>query len=951
MQARSASVIAISGLGGIGKSALATMAIFRQSWRFKAVVMISARNRPMLGPDEIVPLLDGALSLKGSIYTLPNQAERLLEAIEALNKNRVLVVLDNFDDLTESAAREWVSFLSDLDPRQGSICLITLRPAVRPPLTDLAGLGHLPLERLGEPDALRLIADRITAGDLWKKVIASEPESIKERQRILDLAEAAYLPALPPNILISLENLSDKAGQHPFALRLAVGDLAYPHVDWVKALSNVSDLRGKDWESKGQAMIGKMVADLLLAAPETANLLQAIMVFHNGATYEALKSVADPEVDSTTFDDKLKWVINSSLLESLGTNRYSLHPLTLNYLIKSYPSSSPSQAEFRKKHAGYFIDWADEHRSDFGLLEAELPNLRASFDFVTENATRNDELVWRLAFACFDMLQTHGYLKEALTFMTEAAKACEKLEYKDKLGYVYNFLGTILINLSRIDESSEFLQKAELIFQETKNQNGLASTWSNIGIIHFRRSEYNLALGYYNRAALVLEETGDRQMLVTVYNNIGLTHYSRGEYDLALEYYNRAAPVLEEIGDRKTLATVYNNIGLIHYSRSEYDLALDYFNRAAPVLEEIGDRKELVSVYNNIGLIRYSRSEYDLALEYYNKAAPVLEEIGDRQSLATVYNNIGTIHYARSEYDQALEYLNKAAPVLEEIGNRQSLATIYNNIGTIHYARSEYDQALEYLNKAAPVLEEIGDRKTLATVYNNIGMIHYSRSKNDLALEYFNRAAPVLEEIGDRQMLATVYNNIGLIHYSRSEYDLALEYFNRAATVLEEIGDQQVLATVYNNIGGIYLARSEYEQALEYFNRAAPVLEEIGDRQMLAKVYNNIGMIHDNRSEYDLGLEYYNRAAPMLEEIGDRKNLATVYKNIGFIHSSRSEYDLALEYYNRAVFILKAIGDQIELVLTERIIEQIKQTKDDQSKREASLEENKLELKKDKDSP
>ncbi len=75
-------VIALSGLGGIGKSALATMALLRNAWRFRAVVALSAREQPHLKPDALVPLLDGVLGLGGSLAAAPTEAGRLDRARE-----------------------------------------------------------------------------------------------------------------------------------------------------------------------------------------------------------------------------------------------------------------------------------------------------------------------------------------------------------------------------------------------------------------------------------------------------------------------------------------------------------------------------------------------------------------------------------------------------------------------------------------------------------------------------------------------------------------------------------------------------------------------------------------------------------------------------------------------------------------------------------------------------
>ncbi len=728
LRERPSPVIALSGLGGIGKSALATVAVLRGAWRFRAVVALSARDQPHLKPDALVPLLDGVLGLGGHLSAAPTEAERLDRAVEALNRMPTLLLLDNLEDLSQAATRAWADFLRRLDPRRGSVALLTLRPAVKHPLTDLAGPAHLPLERLGEPDALRLLADGLTARGLWDKVPVVEKLPLARRERLEHLARRAHLTWLPLGRLAALDDLAERAGRHPYALRLALGDLRYPHVDWAGVLRNVADLRGRDWEAQAEDMVGRMVADLARAKPGALTVLQALLVFQGGATYDALRAVAAPDADAAAFDEWLQAALDASLLEARGQGaaaRYDLHPLTRAYLSKHHAPDAETLTDLRRRHTVYFLEWAKQHRWDFDALEAELPNLRAGFAFVTAEATRDEVLVRDYGGALFDMFQTRGYWDDVLTWMSEAARACERLG----------------------------------------DQRTLAACYTNIAGVHRDRGNYREALEWLEKTAKIDRARGDRAGLGNTYNAIGVIYSALGEKEKALDWVQKAQALREEAGDREGLAVTWANIGMIHHARGEYDAALEWLNKAAPVLEEIGDRAMLAAVYNNIGMIHHARGEYDAALAMYEKALRIREEIGDRAGIAVSQASIGLIHHARGEYDAALEWLNKAAPVLEEIGDRASLARVYNNIGMIHHARGEYEAALEWLNKAAPVLEEIGDRAGLATVLANLAVLHLQQDNEAEAEAHLRRSVALFDQLGletDEAKSARLALRIGL---------------------------------------------------------------------------------------------------------------------------------------------------------------------------------------------
>jgi len=926
LRERPSPVIVLSGLGGIGKSALAAMATLRGSYRFRAVVSLSARNDPHVSPDDLVPPLDGALGKDGALASAPTREERLARAIEALNQTPTLLVLENLEDLAAPAARAWAEFLGRLDPRQGSVAILTLRPAVKHPLTDLAGPAHRSLERLGEPDAVRLLADGLLARHRWDKVPYVRELTLAQQQRLQDLARRAYLTRLSVGQLAALDELAERTGRHPLALKLALGDLEHPHVTWAKALANVSDLRGRDWEAQAEAMIGRMVADLAQADPEAVALLQALLAFQRGATYEALRAVAAPGTGEVAFDDRLRAALDSSLLEARGSGeaaRYDLHPLTHAYLKRQRPPAPATLAELRRRHAGYFVGWACRHRQDFDALEVELPNLRAGFAFVTSEATRDEAMVHNYGSALFDMFQTRCYWDDVLAWMGEAARACEALHNRAALARVHNSIGLIHNARGEYEAALAMFQQAAPVLEEIGDRATLATVHNNIGEICRARGEYGTALAMLQQAMLVLEEIGDRATLARVYNNIGGTHHARGEYEAALAMYQKAALVLEEIGDWATLARVCNNIGGIHHDRGEYEAALAMLQKAAPVLEEIGDRAMLATVHHNIGRVYHARGEYMMALKMYQKAAPVLEEIGDRTTLAKVHNSIGRVYGARGDHKAALAIYQRAVPILEEIGDRATLAEVHNNIGEVYRAHGEYEVALAMYRKAALVLEEIGDRATLTKVYNNIGLIHSAQGEYEAALAMFQQAAPVLEEIGDRATLATVHNNIGEVYRVRGDYEAALVTYQKAALVLEEIGDRAMLAKVHNNIGTIHHARGEYEAALTMYQKAAPVLEEIGDRAMLATVHNNIGEVYRAHGEYEVALAMFQQAAPVLEEIGDRTTLATLEENLGMLYLQLDEVVQAEAHLRRSVALFDELGLETDSAQTTRQVLQM----------------------------
>ncbi|RME80927.1 MAG: CHAT domain-containing protein [Caldilineae bacterium] len=705
---RPSPVIALSGLGGIGKSALATMALLRGAHRFRAVVALSARGQPHLKPDALVPPLDGVLGQEGRLGAAPTEAERLERAIRALNETPTLLLLDNLEDLSGATTRAWADFLKRLDPRRGSTALLTLRPAVKHPLTDLAGPAHLPLERLGEPDALRLLADGLSERDLWVKVPVVEKLTLAQRTRLEDLARRAHLTWLSLGRLAALDDLAARAGRHPYTLRLALGDLRYPHVDWTKALGSVRDLRGRDWEAQAEAMVGRMVADLATAEPEAVSLLQALLVFEGGATYESLRAVAAPEADEAAFDERLRAVLDASLLEVRGageTARYDLHPLTRAYLKKRYPRASEMLADLLRRHATYFVKWSyhvqHEHES---VILPEIENLKVACTILSEAGAGFEDSLIALVSNVTSALEKAGYWADLIPMLESARHACARKG--NKIGQI------------------QFI-------------NRLAQMYTN-------QSAYQQALHWAHVALTLAEQTRDIRLLSEAHLRIGWTCMYISEFARSLYHLKQCKALAEQIGELGLMAGALHFMGRVYAEQGDFEQALSCFRSELslpPVTRSGGwafSWLRCAEVALAIGKVRLARR---LAL----RSARQFQCLGQEGGMAYALRVLAQISLREGEAEEAMNLFRQSlysiGYVRGEMNALQGIVDVYLGLGRYEAANSLVDDVIRYRKASL-------ERKHLAEALYLKGQALEHLGKLNESLMFYEQSWRIFKDIG-----------------------------------------------------------------------------------------------------------------------------------------------------------------------------------------------------------
>ena len=233
----------------------------------------------------------------------------------------------------------------------------------------------------------------------------------------------------------------------------------------------------------------------------------------------------------------------------------------------------------------------------------------------------------------------------------ECARLIEKwrLEF-EAAGRLLNDAGGYLYERARFAEA-EALFKQALAIRETAlepEHPDVARSLNNLGAVYSEQGRYSEAESLYQRALAIREKVLGREHpdVATTLNDWGVLSRRQGKYGEAEQLLLRALCIRQRtLGpDDPHVATSLNNLASLYQDQGRYDKAEPLYERAVAIWEKT-DHPNLPASLNNLAELYREQGKYSEAEPLYRRALAILEKtLGpEHPKVATVLENLAIL--------------------------------------------------------------------------------------------------------------------------------------------------------------------------------------------------------------------------------------------------------------------------------------------------------------------
>ncbi len=640
-------LVVISGVGGVGKTALAVHVACRLRDAYpdgQLYLHLRGSGPAALSPGDALGQLLRGIDTSGSMPETVDERSARFRSLIA--HRRLLILLDD--------ARSAAQVRPLLAGTPNCAVIVTSRSR----LVGLEAARRVDLEPL-PPDAAQALVIRI----LGAGRAGSEQQAVRA--------------------------LTELCGNLPLALRIVAARLV-SRPQWMvrDMVSRLGDRRQRLNELLADDLNVRATFELTYSAlaPEQAQAFRLLAASDlTDLSVRACAALTDLLLGPAEM--MAEGLVDLHLLESTRPRRYHMHDLVRLFALEKVEPDPSRPSAVDRLHHGYrsvlrsaaqftrpglvaaddgdpcrdFAD-ADAART---WLDDEYPNVVTLIVEAAREAGSSVEVATEMLRDIQGRLRAGGHWPEWQLAAQAVLEAADRAEDRRAALTAHQHLGQLATLRGRLDDADDALHRALSLARDLHDQIAEASVLNRLGLLEFARSCAAAAIACHEEAYRISSAIGHPRGAYTALTNLAQCRIADNDPAGAIDSIRTGLTLAEQAGDEEAVTLLLHHNGNAQAALGRHDDAIRSHLRTLALIRRLGQREGEAHTLISLGRSYLATDQPDAAEQHLRDALAILEALGEGVTARYCLVELTRTLLQLNRPDQAEATLRRARAPLE----------------------------------------------------------------------------------------------------------------------------------------------------------------------------------------------------------------------------------------------------------------------------------------------
>ncbi len=287
----------------------------------------------------------------------------------------------------------------------------------------------------------------------------------------------------------------------------------------------------------------------------------------------------------------------------------------------------------------------------------------------------------------FDYLSTGGHWRLGTELLTLQRNAQRDLGNRAGEGATLDHLGTLAMNLGRVEQAAWVFDQALAIRRAVQDRTGEGATLHNLGLIAYLQEQMEAAQQAFLEALAIARDVQDRQGEGAALTSLGLVAQTMGRAKEAEQLYQQALLIHRQVQNRRVEGITLSNLGSLAQTQGRHEEAARSYQQALKIQRKIGNRQGEAGTLSNLGLLAQTMGHRQEAARHHQQALSIQREIGDRRGEGLGLQQLGHLTRDQGQLQEAARYYRQAMQIFEELGAARLTAQAREDLTNLEHTR------------------------------------------------------------------------------------------------------------------------------------------------------------------------------------------------------------------------------------------------------------------------